>query len=140
VATFIVWGSIGIAHIRFRRALKVQNQDPSILPYRSSFYPYGTYFSVAANIFLVFFQGYTAFLNPFSAKDFVINYILIPVFLILVLGYKFWNKTKWVKLEEMDIWTGRREDAIQNVSGAQGTKPIDKGKLWWKRLGDVFVG
>lgn len=140
MATFIVWASIGIAHIRFRRALKVQNQDASILPYRSAFYPYGTYISVAANIFLIFFQGYTAFLNPFSAKDFVINYILIPVFLILVVGYKFWNKTKWVKLEDMDIWTGRREDVVQDVSGVQGAKPIDKGKLWWKRLGDVFVG
>lgn len=29
---------------------------------------------------MVFFQGYTAFLNPFSAEDVVINYVLLPVF------------------------------------------------------------
>ena len=65
---------------------------------------------MAANIFLVFFQGYTAFLNPFSSTDFVINYILLPVFVLLILGWKILKRTKWVKLEEMDIWTGRRED------------------------------
>lgn len=75
-------------------------------------YPYGTYAALAANIFLIFFQGYTAFLNPFSATSFVISYILLPVFVILLLGYKFWKKTKWVKLEEMDIWTGRRDDVM----------------------------
>lgn len=71
-------------------------------------YPYGTYAALVANIFLIFFQGYTAFLNPFSASNFVINYILLPVFVMLLVGYKYWRNTKLVKLEEMDIWTGRR--------------------------------
>jgi amino acid transporter len=133
VATFLVWAVIGIAHIRFRRALAAQGQDPSLLPYRASFYPWGTYFSVAANLFLVFFQGYTAFLNPFSAQGFVINYILLPVFVLFVVGYKVWKKTKWVRLEEMDIWTGRREYSESEVL----TKHL---KPWWIRVRDVVVG
>ena len=60
----------------------------------------------------MFFQGYTAFLNPFSSTDFVINYILLPVFVLLIVGWKILKRTKWVKLEEMDIWTGRREDGV----------------------------
>ncbi|KAB8209369.1 amino acid permease-domain-containing protein [Aspergillus parasiticus] len=108
VATFVVWAVICIAHIRFRKAMVVQGDDPSRLPFRAALYPYGTYFALGATIFLVFFQGYTAFLNPFSVDDFIINYILLPVFAMLVVGYKIWNKTKIVKLEEMDIWTGRR--------------------------------
>lgn len=78
-------------------------------------YPYGTYAALAANIFLVFFQGYTAFLNPFSSTDFVINYILLPVFVLLILGWKLLKRTKWVKLEEMDIWSGRRDDGVNEV-------------------------
>jgi len=78
------------------------------LPFKAMWYPYGTYAALAANIFLTFFQGYTAFLTPFSASNFVINYILLPVFAILLVGYKIWKGTKLVKLEEMDIWTGRR--------------------------------
>ncbi|EAU35230.1 conserved hypothetical protein [Aspergillus terreus NIH2624] len=108
VATFIVWAAICLAHIRFRQALVVQGDDPARLPYRATLYPWGTYFALGANVFLIFFQGYTAFLNPFSVDDFVINYILLPVFVMFVVGYKIWHKTKIVKLHEMDIWTGRR--------------------------------
>ncbi|KAL8999527.1 MAG: hypothetical protein Q9169_001615 [Polycauliona sp. 2 TL-2023] len=110
VATFIVWGTIGLVHIRFRRGLEAQGQSAEDLPFKALWYPYGTYAALSANIFLIFFQGYTAFLNPFDAKSFVISYILLPVFVILLVGYKLVKKTKWVKLEEMDIWTGRRDN------------------------------
>lgn len=76
-------------------------------------YPYGTYAALAANVFLIFFQGYTAFLKPFSPSNFVINYILLPVFVMLLVGYKLWNGTRWVKLDEMDIWTGRRVEGLE---------------------------
>ncbi|KAJ5600895.1 Amino acid/polyamine transporter I [Penicillium hetheringtonii] len=132
VATFLVWSVIGICHIRFRKALVAQGQDPSKLPFRAAFYPWGTYFSLGLNVFLVFFQGYTCFLNPFSAQDFVINYILLPVFVLFILFYKFWNKTQWVKLEGMDIWTGRREFAEEEES--------IKEKSWLKRVCDIVVG
>ncbi|KAB8070576.1 amino acid permease-domain-containing protein [Aspergillus leporis] len=115
VATFVVWAVICVAHIRFRKAMVVQGDDPSRLPFRAALYPYGTYFALVATIFLVFFQGYTAFLNPFSVEDFIINYILLPVFVMLVVGYKIWNKTKIVKLEEMDIWTGRRQVVVDET-------------------------
>ncbi|GAB1200419.1 hypothetical protein APSETT444_009792 [Aspergillus pseudonomiae] len=133
VATFVVWAVICIAHIRFRKAMVVQGDDPSRLPFQAALYPYGTYFALAATIFLVFFQGYTAFLNPFSVDDFIINYILLPVFVILVVGYKIWHKTKIVKLEEMDIWTGRR------VAVVDETEP-DKKHGWLAKLKDIFIG
>lgn len=138
VATFIVWAVIGVAHIRFRQALAIQGEDVSKLPYRASFYPWGTYFALAVNVFLVFFQGYTAFLNPFSASDFVINYILLPVFALFVLVYKFWNKTKLVKLGDMDIWTGRREYADDD--GEEDDSTSGKPRRWWSRLADVVIG
>lgn len=134
MATFIVWSVIGIAHIRFRQALVAQGQDPSKLPYQAIFYPYGTYLSLAANVFLIFFQGYTCFLNPFSSTDFVINYILLPVFVLFVVGYKFWYKTRFVKLEEMDIWTGRRE--IPEVDETESLKP----RKWWSHIYSIVIG
>lgn len=134
VATFIVWATIGIAHVRFRKALVAQGQDPELLPYKATWYPWGTYFAIAANIFLVFFQGYTAFLNPFSVTDFVINYILLPVFVLFFLVYKIWNKTKLVKLDEMDIWTGRREILDQ------GMEEIRRPRSCWDWVTEVVVG
>ncbi|KAJ5819545.1 hypothetical protein N7474_005136 [Penicillium riverlandense] len=135
VATFIVWSVICVAHIRFRRALVAQGQDPSTLPYQASLYPWGTYFSLAANVFLIFFQGYTCFLDPFSATDFVISYILLPVFVLFVVVYKFWNKTKVVKLEEMDIWTGRRQ-----FVDSEDESLVKKRPEWWSRFVNVVVG
>ncbi|KOC17052.1 amino acid permease [Aspergillus flavus AF70] len=133
VATFVVWAVICIAHIRFRKAMVVQGDDPSRLPFRAALYPYGTYFALGATIFLVFFQGYTAFLNPFSVDDFIINYILLPVFVMLVVGYKIWNKTKIVKLEEMDIWTGRRVAVIDETE-------TGKEHGWLAKLRDIIIG
>lgn len=133
MATFVVWAVICIAHIRFRKAMVVQGDDPSRLPFRAALYPYGTYFALGATIFLVFFQGYTAFLNPFSVDDFIINYILLPVFVMLVVGYKIWNKTKIVKLEEMDIWTGRRVAVIDETE-------TGKEHGWLVKLKDIIIG
>lgn len=129
-----MWSVIGIAHIRFRKALVAQGEDPSKLPYQAIFYPYGTYLSLAANVFLIFFQGYTCFLNPFSSTDFVINYILLPVFVLFVIGYKFWNKTRVIKLEDMDIWTGRRE--IVELEETEAPKP----RKWWSRIYSIVIG
>ncbi|KAL8965721.1 MAG: hypothetical protein Q9197_006364 [Variospora fuerteventurae] len=141
VATFLVWATIGVMHIRFRQGLVAQNQSPETLPFKALWYPYGTYVAVAANVFLIFFQGYTAFLNPFSAKDFVVNYILLPVFVALVVGYKFWRKTKMVKLAEMDLWTGRRDIDRMDKQRDEETGPEfikEKGLL--KRARDVIIG
>ncbi|KAJ5261139.1 hypothetical protein N7478_011734 [Penicillium angulare] len=133
VATFIVWSVIGVCHIRFRRALVAQGEDPSKLPYQAAFYPYGTYLALAGNIFLVFFQGYTCFLNPFSSTDFVINYILLPVFVLFFVVYKVWNKTKFVRLEDMDIWTGRREFVEEDADEVDNSG-------WWSKIYSIVVG
>ncbi|KAL5048685.1 hypothetical protein BDW71DRAFT_16695 [Aspergillus fruticulosus] len=136
VATFLVWTSICIAHIRFRSALTAQGQSPSSLPFQAALYPYGTYFALLFNIFLIFFQGYTAFLNPFSADNFVINYILLPVFVVFVAGWKVWHKTRIVKVEEIDIWTGRRERVPDEVEEREGWK----GKGWRGTVWRSVVG
>ena len=78
--------------------------------------------------------GYTAFLNPFDKVAFVTNYILIPVFVILYVLYKYWNKTKWIKLEEMDIWTGRREIVFDDEEAAQ------RPKNWLGKAKNIIVG
>ncbi|KAF2810352.1 amino acid permease [Mytilinidion resinicola] len=115
VATFIVWGTIELVHIRFRKALEVQGQSVDDLPFKARWYPWCTYTCLAANVFLIFFQGYTAFLKPFNSTDFVVNYVLLPVFLLFYVVWKFWHKTKLVKLSEIDIWSGRRDAVAEDA-------------------------
>jgi amino acid transporter len=116
VSTFIVWAVIILTHIQFRRGLKAQGVSINELPFRAMWYPYGAYFGLGANIFLIFFQGYTSLFPVFDKVSFVVSYILIPVFLILFFGYKFWKKTQWIQASEMDIWSDRRvidEEEVQ---------------------------
>ncbi|KAJ9498175.1 hypothetical protein H2202_006326 [Exophiala xenobiotica] len=118
-ATFIVWAFIGITHIRFRRAYARQGHDPKDLPFRAFLFPYGAYFVAGFNVFLIFISGYTAFLTPFNVATFVTSYLVIVIFVILYLGWKILKKTKWVKLEEMDLVTGRAsyDDRDDDESG-----------------------
>lgn len=81
-------------------------------------------------------SGYTCFLNPFSAQDFVINYILLPVFVLFYFGWKFWHKTRIVKVHEIDIWTGRRDD----LDVAKSADELNKKRSIWYRARNVVVG
>ena len=109
VSTFLVWGSISFIHIRFRQAWSYQGRSVDELPFKSFAYPYNAYFGLAANIFLALVQGWTT-LSPFKAGNFVDSYILLPLFPVIYVVYKFWNKTRLWRLGEIDLDTGRRVD------------------------------
>lgn len=106
---FIVWGSICVYHLRFRRAWRLQGRSIENIPYRGLWYPYLPIFGIIACVFLALIQGWSTF-KPFSAKDFVDSYVLIPFFFVLAGFLKIVNKTKWVKLREVDLDEGRRKD------------------------------
>lgn len=109
VSTFLVWGSISFIHIRFRQAWAHQGRSVEDLPFKSFAYPYNAYFGLVANLFLALVQGWTT-LSPFDAGDFVDAYILLPLFPVIYLIYKFWNKTRFWRLGEIDLDSGRRID------------------------------
>lgn len=108
-ATYIAWAVIGVTHLRFRKGWVAQGNRVEDLPYRALWYPYGTWFVVILNTFLVFIAGYSVFIGGFDAVGFVINYIVIAVFVVLFCGWKLLKRTKFVGLLEMDLVTGRRE-------------------------------
>ncbi|WVQ83832.1 hypothetical protein IAT38_005976 [Cryptococcus sp. DSM 104549] len=123
VATFITWSCICWAHIRFRKALALQGISPQDLPFQAALYPYGAWAGLAGNLFFIFFQGWTCFLD-FNVSDFFMNYMMIPVFILMYLGYKIWNKTKWVDLATADIVTGR----VERRAGSSTTNLPEDGQ------------
>ncbi|RSL85930.1 hypothetical protein CEP52_015979 [Fusarium oligoseptatum] len=104
VSNQLSWISIGITSLRFRSALKVQGKT-HLLPFRNWTYPYGPWFCVILNSFLVLVQGWSCFSPKFDGVSFVSFYIELPIMLIMYLGWKFVKKTKTVRLEEMDLVT-----------------------------------
>lgn len=102
VAVFIVWGCVCFLHLRFRRALKAQGKSIEELPFKALWFPWLALLGLVLNIFLGLIQGWSTF-KPFDAPNFVDAYILLPFSLILFLFLKFIQKSKWIKLEEIDL-------------------------------------
>ncbi|SCU92290.1 LADA_0F15632g1_1 [Lachancea dasiensis] len=111
VGVFIVWGIISYTHLRFRKAWDIQGFSSHDLPYKSRLYPWIPIFSLAANIFLGLIQGWTS-LSPFSAGDFVDAYVLLPVGVVLYLGFAIFKTgtLKPVDLSTVDLQKGQREN------------------------------
>ncbi|CAM1507415.1 Fc.00g070560.m01.CDS01 [Cosmosporella sp. VM-42] len=111
VSAFLVWGSISLIHIRFRRAWTVQGRSPSELPYKAMLYPGLAWFGLGACIFLALVQGWTT-LSPFNAGNFVDAYILLPLFGVIYGACKlYWRGTDKIKHSwEIDLDGGRRTD------------------------------
>ncbi|KZZ87724.1 amino acid permease [Ascosphaera apis ARSEF 7405] len=129
VSNQMSWLCIGIASIRFRRALKLQNLE-HLMPYKNWMYPVGPYLSVFFNTIIILVQGWSCFTPTFSVVDFFSFYIEIPVMIIMFLGWKFIKKTKLVPLEEIDLVTDRYDGG----AGTGDYVETLKKKVPWKDL------
>ncbi len=141
VSTFLVWGSISFTHIRFRQAWTYRGRTSADLPFQSLAYPWNAYFGLAANLFLAFVQGWQT-LSPFDVGNFVDAYILLPLFPAIYFGFKFWKKTRYWRLGEIDLDSGRRKDldkAVREVSEGFSSESDDNAgggskQALWRRL------
>ena len=73
----------------------------------------------------------------------ILSYIGIPVYLIMLFGYKFLYKTKTVKPHEADLFTGkdivdREEEEFLAVQAAEGENRTRKRKFYDNTIGILF--
>lgn len=139
VSTFLVWWSISFIHIRFRRAWTVQGRSVSEMPFKSMLWPFNAYLGVTANIFFALISGWTN-LAPFDAPNFVVAYILFPVFgLIYLICKVYWRGTdNFKRSHEIDLHSGRRADLDKVLAAAQAVDVNAKKAPIWKRAWDWF--
>lgn len=148
----ITWACILFLHIRFMQALKAQGLERKRdLNYRAPLQPFGSYFALAMVIFIILIKNFTVFLGhkDFPYKTFITGYIVLPVFLIFLFGYKFVKKTKLIKPEEVDLDTyrdvidaeeeefQRKEDEEKAIWEAEG-KPKNLKWFYEKCFGWIF--
>ncbi|KAI8887775.1 hypothetical protein K501DRAFT_174970 [Backusella circina FSU 941] len=107
VSGFITWGSIGVVHVRFRRAFNRQGRDINELPYKSLAYPFSGIFAATLSFLIALTQGYTAFYPQWNTILFVTRYIGILPFVLCYVLHKIFRKSKVVPLEEADFDTNR---------------------------------
>lgn len=99
---FFIWLGISICHYRFRKAWVAQGHKVEDLKYKSFLFPFGPIFAMITITIVILLANMWVF-SSFTWFDFITNYLLVPLFPILYLGYKYVKKTKIVPLMECDF-------------------------------------
>ena len=113
LAVLFVFFGMNLAHIRFRRAMKVQGRSLNELAFISPTGIYGSYWALI-NIFLIFIAQFWVAIVPIGegkpdANAFFQNYLCAVVWIIAYFGYKIYNK-QWrilIPAKDIDIITDR---------------------------------
>lgn len=138
ISVIIAWIIILSTYARFHQGLKYHGIPRSTLPYKAPFQPYLTYFGIVFLNLVLLFAGFTVFLKgQWSTSSFVTTYICIPLFFVLWLGWKFYHKTKFVSLSQMDFDTGRRQ--IDEIAENEKIKEEQQPRSTLYRLWDWMM-
>lgn len=127
VSNQLSWICIGLASLRFRAAVKAQGLE-HLLPFKNWTYPVGPIFAVGLNSVLVLVQGWSCFSPTFSGVDFVSFYVEIAIMFVMIVFWKVFKRTKFVRLHEMDLVTDRYDLAPEYKRSFDGA-PVDQGEI-----------
>ncbi|EGD88104.1 hypothetical protein H112_04587 [Trichophyton rubrum D6] len=109
------WISILVMHIYFVRARNAQNVPETSLAFKAPLGVPGSYGALAFCILIGLTKSFNVFVHSpktygnLDYKNFITSYLGIPIYLILLFGYKFYTKTSGVKAAEADLWSGKDE-------------------------------
>lgn len=111
----LTWISILVTHIYFVRARRAQNVPNSDLAYVAPLGIYGSYGALAFCILIAFTKNFNVFTHSpkygnFDYKNFITAYLGIPLYLILIFGYKLTHRGQPpVTPSNADLWSGKEE-------------------------------
>ncbi|KAI9777961.1 MAG: hypothetical protein M1839_008496 [Geoglossum umbratile] len=109
----LTWISILVSHIYFVRARKAQGIHDHDLAYTAPLGIWGSYGALFMCIVIAIFKNFNVFVHSksygnFDYKNFITGYLGIPLYLIMIVGYKFWMKTEGVKPDLADLHSDKQ--------------------------------
>lgn len=140
LSSIFTWGSICLAHIRFRAAWKKQGHSLDELAFRSQCGVYGSWLGFILNILVLMAQFWTAVwpvgygeLSPRDiAESFFLAYLAAPIVILFYIPYKLWYKTPFMTTSHIDLVTGRREIDTAELIEAERQEKLNWPR--WKRV------
>ncbi|GJC77583.1 dicarboxylic amino acid permease [Colletotrichum liriopes] len=114
----LTWISILVSHIFFCRAREAQRIDPAYIPYRAPFGVWGSYIALGFLIILTLTKGIEVFVGTFDYKNFIVQYIGIPVYLSCIFGFKILKKSNRVHSATADLVTGVPQETVAEERAA----------------------
>ncbi|KAE9381392.1 amino acid permease [Stipitochalara longipes BDJ] len=145
LSSIFTWGSICLAHIRFRAAWKSQDRSLTDLPFQSQPGVVGSWIGFGFNVIVLVAQfwtgafpvGYEQMGVTGQVKNFFLAYLAVPVILAFYFGHKIYTKGIWyVPIDKIDLDTGRRDlNTKELVLEEQAER-----KSWprWKKVYKIF--
>ena len=117
LSSILTWGSICLAHIRFRKAWRIQGHAVDDLSFRSQAGVIGSWIGFFINFLVLVAQfwtgfapvGYTMMTASENTENFFQAYLALPIVLACYAGYKCYYRTPIMKCRNMDLHTGMRE-------------------------------
>ena len=134
-----------MVHIRFRHAWADQGNPLELLPWASPLGVIGSYVGLTMNV-LVIIASFYASAWPIGegednasdrADDFFESMLSLPVFLVSFLGHKLVTRSRFVRLSEIDIHTGRRDPVSLEV--LEQERAEDRAKPLYLKIIDFFI-
>ncbi|EEB05151.1 hypothetical protein SJAG_00149 [Schizosaccharomyces japonicus yFS275] len=127
LSTIFIWGSICLAHLRFRKAWKLQGHTLNELLFTSKFGKLGSYYGVSMTVLCLIAQLYIA-LFPIGRKtnaiDFFQAYLAAPVAFFCFLFWKLYKKEERVPLDKIDLMEGFNGRITEDLETAIETSDI----------------
>jgi amino acid transporter len=139
LSSIITWGSICLAHIRFRHGWKKQGHSIKELAYQSQSGVIGSWLGLLLNCLVLVAQFWVAMWpvgeSP-NAENFFSIYLTVPVVLAFYIPYKIFYKTPFVRSADMDLVTGRREMDLDTLLEEERAEQA----AWprWKKIYKIF--
>jgi len=144
LSSIFTWGSICLAHIRFRRAWKVQGHSLDELAFRSQPGVLGSWVGFIFNMLVLIAQfwtgiaptGYKSMSTSALVQNFFSVYLAAPIVIVSYLGYKIYYRTPIMRSHNMDLSTGMRELNIEHLLAQERAERASWPK--WKKAYKVL--
>lgn len=132
VGGFISWVLVGVAYLRFRKALAFNGLLES-RPFKTPFQPWGTYYALVVVSLLAITNGYAVFFpGSFTASGFLVSYIVFAIFFALYFGHKIWYRTPWmVPVADVDVISGKEEIDRMSENEVERLPRNWLERVWW---------
>jgi len=141
LSSIFTWGSICLAHIRFRTAWKAQGHTLDELAFRSQPGVIGSWLGFSLNALILIAQFWTGawpvgYDTTNQAESFFLAYLAAPIVVLFYLGYKLWFRTPIMRCRDMDLKTGIRELNLPELIAEERAERASWPR--WKRAYKLF--
>ncbi|KAL1847412.1 Amino-acid permease inda1 [Diaporthe australafricana] len=141
LAALFTWGSICLAHIRFRRAWAFHGHTVDEIPFKAIGGVYGSWLGLALVVLVLIAQLYVAICPPSGgfndAEGFFKSYLAFPVVIFFWFVGFAWKRRGWLRTRDIDVDAGRRELDWDDINAYRAD--LAAMPAWRRIIHTVFI-